>query len=625
MNSYFKYLLIILSVTVIFAGCSSTQTSPVAPIDTANLSGHELSGIYTASFDLENQTATVIPDRESATHINVTSYLPSPTIHILSYDPVTHVVDVDFTILNPYKITAYDVRLIIYTDSIGHKLLNPDSWTSLFDIAGGLPINPFMAFQKEIPLRAFSDKNESTVNMQILLPGGNPNVRFAIEVSYPGNCDEPFEINGFSHTELFDLADSTADAYVTVLDWQDDVSSVQIYCPSVTGAGLVSFAHLTGDQWYLQMANSMGASAGDYTAYLLAFSTNSGTLPLYTAVTITVTHSNVVSWKNISLRDDSPARDLAVTPEGDLLILYDDAQVWKYYESKLFQQTESDYLFTASVVQNDMYDPGPTIYCNYRIDVSGIGNIVATREDGGCGYPIGQYPSQNYDSTGNPIGVAPSHCTGGPVVEVFAFSDGSGDYYNDHVIVAPGNDGNQSNMYRWDAGAGYTAQLYGQDVHGYGYNYLRAIDIVGVETQGANSFWALEDADDYYCGRFYIPTGQMWAYFEYDNAYFGTGTQSDDDSCWYNAKDLTMDSRGNLYVLDLLSDGKGVVKGFTGDVSGGSSLGHFDVPDQFNSTPVRIEGSGVIGPTYGNLIFVLHGNDADGYYLSVFEMSEIPW
>jgi hypothetical protein len=167
--------LIILIGLVLSFGCSKDSGLPVIPADSNINAGipvddssyqsdrNSFMGIYSMVIDTENLIAVIEPDRESMMHLNITSYLPAPTIVINSYDPSSGIVDVDFTIMNPYKLDAYDIRLIIYTDSYGHKLLNFDSWTGLFDIAGGLPINPFAAFAKDKPNRVFMQKASETV------------------------------------------------------------------------------------------------------------------------------------------------------------------------------------------------------------------------------------------------------------------------------------------------------------------------------------------------------------------------------------------------------------------------------------------------------------------------------
>ena len=289
-------LMLVMGVAI---GCSSRGTNPIsAPGDLSELglvqtdnndtNNRIFYGAWIAMFDLMNNSVSITPDRELAMHFNITSMIPTPSIHINGYNPATHILDVDVTISNPYPVTGYDVRLIIFTDNIGHELLNADDWTSLYDIGGGLPINPFMAYAIEDPNRKFSGMSNHTENLQILLPGGNPNVRFAVDASYPGNCEEPYAMGQFYQDTLGSNVGDSADAAITVADWQNNTNSVNLYCPSVCGAGLVSFAYVSGDEWNGTIMNNMGASPGTYIGYFIATSANSGTLKLFDKVIITV-------------------------------------------------------------------------------------------------------------------------------------------------------------------------------------------------------------------------------------------------------------------------------------------------------------------------------------------------
>jgi hypothetical protein len=297
-----RKILLLLCITFAFMlvsiACSeSNQLNPITPTDTitsdlnlpisSDTGNSSLIGVYTAEFDLDGNTVQVIPDRSTAAHFNVTSFLPPPEIHINSYDPGTSIVDVDLKVTNEFGITGYDLRVIIFTDSIGHKLLNDDNWTGLYDIAGGLPINPFRAYNKTTGNRVFPGKTSSTENFRIFLPGGSPSVQLAIDASYPSNCDEPYMMNNFTQGTLYDTVGSSAQVSVDVFDWQSNITSVQMFCPAITGTSLVTFPNHAGNTWSYNLINSTGAAQGNYTAYLIA--TSSGQM-LYDEVTITITH-----------------------------------------------------------------------------------------------------------------------------------------------------------------------------------------------------------------------------------------------------------------------------------------------------------------------------------------------
>jgi hypothetical protein len=286
---------------VMIAGCSQSR-SPVTTESTpdsglpvisppAENSNHNLLGIWTVDFYPESDIYSISNDRFSSQHFNVTSLIPAPGILIRSYNPATHILDVDVTITNPYPIDVYDVRLIIYTDSIGHLLLNYDNHTSLYDIPGGEIINPFKAYAKDAANRKFAGQTQNTENVQLYLPSGNMQVRFAIDASFPGNCEEPYAISGFVMDKLFSDTGSKANVAVDVKDWQDNVSFIKLYCPSICGSTLVSLLQqqdFLPERWEGTILNSNIAPVGSYPGYIIAGSDNSGNIWLYSPVMLDV-------------------------------------------------------------------------------------------------------------------------------------------------------------------------------------------------------------------------------------------------------------------------------------------------------------------------------------------------
>jgi Leucine-rich repeat (LRR) protein len=239
------------------------------------------------------------------------------------------IVDVGINIVNPYPIDGRDVRLIIYNDAIGHKLVNSDSWTDLYDIPAGLPINPFKAYAKDDPNREFAGLAEHTENLQIYLPGGNPYVAYAVDASFPGNCAEPYSMENFTQAYLFDNASSTANLSVSVYDWQDDANEVSLYCPWITGVDFVPFNETDPDTWESVLINNVGVPTGEYPGYMVAWSLDSGAQALYDEVKITVTEDFVVTFPDLNL--EQAIRDAITKPVGD--ILFSDLVVLTEFEA----------------------------------------------------------------------------------------------------------------------------------------------------------------------------------------------------------------------------------------------------------------------------------------------------
>jgi len=334
---------------------------------------------------------------------------------------------------------------------------------------------------------------------------------------------------------------------------------------------------------------------------------------------------NPLSAKNIPLRNDSIARDLALEPDGSIVIVYEDGQVWRYTEAGYYAHSNASYIFTGVVVPFS----GNAQTTNALIDVDPNGNMIVSADSGLCD-PQHGWPAQNFDSDGNQLGSAPSGCTAGPVPDVMAFKSG-GSYAYSHVVMAPYNSATnyQNNMYRkfsaftgpsWTQNYGpgpFSSPQTGNDGIWLGY-------VKGAETVDGQRWWVVKDPadggiNDYYASRWNQDT---YFYYHYDNAWFGTGSQTDNDNGWYSAKDITIDSEGRLYVLDELSTGVGRIKVFLAGNPGTAETDHAagDI-DTISEPPLRIESGDYVSTEYGNMVFVLHGDDTPSK-LSVFFMSD---
>ncbi len=297
-NRLFLYLTVLV---ILLAGCSSSTNNPVNPDEEAasfpnfqtdvneENTNHNLWGVWSVSFNPDTMDIIAAPSRELAASYNISTMIPAPGIAINDYDPVTRVLDVDVTLNNPYSIDGYDVRLIIYTDNNGHKLVNDDNWTNLFDIPGGFIGNPFKAYAAAQPNRIFAGLTQHTEDLQIYLPPSGGDVLWAVTASYPGNCDEPYLINNFAQTTLYETTGANCEISVDVFDWQDDISQVFLYETEISGGEFIPMSHDSANTWKLDFTNINGAQSGDYEGIVVAYSANSGNAVLFDYFTITVT------------------------------------------------------------------------------------------------------------------------------------------------------------------------------------------------------------------------------------------------------------------------------------------------------------------------------------------------
>ena len=179
-------------------------------------------------FEVIQKAGVLVGERTADLHLNVRPFISSPRIYIHSWNPSTETLDLDVEIYNNSIYIGHDIRLIIFRDTIGHKLLNPDNYTHLWDIPEGTYSNGFKAYAKDNPNRILHAGEWKTERLQILCPGGNFSIKFAIDASWPSNCEEPYMMNNFTQGMLQAYQGATSDITVDVYDWQDNVDSVRI-------------------------------------------------------------------------------------------------------------------------------------------------------------------------------------------------------------------------------------------------------------------------------------------------------------------------------------------------------------------------------------------------------------
>ncbi len=303
---------IIMMVVVFTLGCSGASNDPTTipdtitpqlnPGDTGN--NHLLWGVWDIYFDTANLDAVAIPVREPQGHFDITQMLMPPScldclkLKTNSFNPGTGILDVDVTIKNPSQLNAYDVRGIMFTTDEGHLIVNPDNWTSLHDVPGGYDINPFRAYAKGEPARVFGPGSVETENFQIQVPKPPQfqKIRYCVDVSWPGNCKEPYSIFDFTQGTITNEIGSHAMVGVNVADWQDDVSSVRLYAQDVTGQEYVELANTSGDVWQVDLTNTTGAGPGDLQIVIEAKSDVPINLALSEIAMLTITEAPSNGW-----------------------------------------------------------------------------------------------------------------------------------------------------------------------------------------------------------------------------------------------------------------------------------------------------------------------------------------
>jgi hypothetical protein len=298
-------------------GCSggnNPATSPVEPVlsveaDNDAQSSRQLWGVWEAGFDWKTKTVFANPARNVDAHYKINSWLLPPAcdncfvVEVNSYEPTTHILDVDVTLRNPTQMAGFDVRGILYVTDAGYLLTNADAWTPVFDIGGGEDINPFKAYAKNMPHRIFFPNNLHKQNYLIFIPDiiDLGTMYFAVTASYPDNCKEPYKFENFSQDVIFDISESPANVYIDVFDWQSDVSAVEIYVPCLNHGKAIPFSLQSGQTWVAEVNCEGDLMPGSYRVLIKAVSGESG-LALYDYYEIEISEKDIV----FSLEDVTP-------------------------------------------------------------------------------------------------------------------------------------------------------------------------------------------------------------------------------------------------------------------------------------------------------------------------------
>jgi len=324
-------------------GCAGGSNAPTAPGDPVipdipkptAAAGRHLMGMWEISYDLNALSCVVTPLRDAQAHYNITQMVQPPscyhclTVVVKEYSKAFHVLHVNVKLYNSLGITGYDVRGIIFTDDYGHSLYNADGWTPLYDIPGGKDINPFKAYLADAnpydyPNRGFLGMVQEVMPYHIKIPTPPEfnKIVFAMDASFPGNCEEPYQLDsyslkGFYQTDISDVPGSEGYVSIEAHDWQDDITSITFSCPDVIGDTPVECQQGSYNYWTADITNSLGAPPGEYEALFTAHSEGSGDLAMYNLVNLVVKKPLLApTMHEVPLSAEFPVADICVPGDG---------------------------------------------------------------------------------------------------------------------------------------------------------------------------------------------------------------------------------------------------------------------------------------------------------------------
>ncbi len=325
----------------------------------------------------------------------------------------------------------------------------------------------------------------------------------------------------------------------------------------------------------------------------------------------------ILPTKNLQLRNKE-AYDIAIDhTDGDFYVLYADGEIYRYgidgwYQSGtdiLFQDLET-VCTSYNLAGMDYIDVAETeVVCITGTSENGWNRIILFDDDGtelwGCNTVIGSsrtiFDAMAYVDTGDAHANSAGYAS---------YRDWSGVYYCEMGMNMPTDYSSWHwNTFSYSESSGYT-----------GLNKLYGPYTVAVEAdQGGDELWWLEsDPVECYATRWHLTGTDTYSTMNYDNAWFGTGSQSDADTCWNDAKDICRDDENRYFILDRLSTGEPKVKIFDVTSNPGTSVGSFGDSSTISGEPRRIEGS-----DYEGYIVVLHGASVPRM-ISIFTPWEMP-
>lgn len=257
-------------------GCSYSD-EPVAtdsPNQSPGTNSSEIQILSAGRMNLDNGTIEPL-DRGSDNYMNVTSFVGSNFSYYINGWAEPEILDITLSINNVSPFTVHDV-CIVFEDLYEKAVVNPDSWTDIYD---DTDVDPFIAFRKEDPTRSFPPVSDTEQLLLHYPPGALAYVDYFILAHFGGNAEDVYQISDWNvDGELTELGGS-AIISVEVLDHQGDVDYVTALT-SVLSGGVTNLAQsATPNIWEAAITNSAGVPAGIYPVTVFA---SSPALPPYT-------------------------------------------------------------------------------------------------------------------------------------------------------------------------------------------------------------------------------------------------------------------------------------------------------------------------------------------------------
>jgi hypothetical protein len=313
---------VLICLVLVASGCSKGSLSPVNPLP-ANVSNYSQDGyqvLNSGTLDLDNQTVE-FPDRMASPYLNVTGIVGSNFSFTIDGINPPDILRITLRINNISGLTVHDV-CIVFENLYGKQVTNPDSYMDIFQ---PLDKDPFIAFRKEDPNRAFPPGIDTEQLLLKFPSGSDPRVDFFIIAHLGGNAGGVYEIRDWNVTGSLTETGGNATIKVKALDHQADVTTVTADTTLLTGGITTMTKAPEPDTWQAAITNSAHAPAGTYTIEIMGTSPASPTYQTYNYFPINVssTSAKIDSVNFVALPTQDTTFDICAAPNGYIYVAAD--------------------------------------------------------------------------------------------------------------------------------------------------------------------------------------------------------------------------------------------------------------------------------------------------------------
>ena len=286
MRNFLRLLTVSISILAMLGafGCSDRSSDPVIPQNEDaevliaqamqnSSDGRVALGVYHVTMNRVTESVELTPNRDSQVHCDISEFMQKYmqiTWEMYLHDQALWVFNLEIT--NPTPLTGYDLRVVFIPNPYsGDYIGNADDYTHRWNCMSEEWVNGFKSYCKDDPDRAFLPGHSDTQQFWIYEntpPGQVLEFDLVVEVSYPDQCEEPYEISG-QYTTSPITHYYPAIVFVNIYQHQGIPTRVTLDTTTITGY-VTDMEHCGGPLWTCTVTNVMHLSSGTYRCKIMA-------------------------------------------------------------------------------------------------------------------------------------------------------------------------------------------------------------------------------------------------------------------------------------------------------------------------------------------------------------------